>query len=62
MADSPTIGGYRIIGTVISCDLPIVAQCLPGRTLRFEEVSVSSAQEELQRRELFLENIAFARE
>jgi antagonist of KipI len=58
MADSPTIGGYRIIGTVISCDLPIVSQCVPGRTLRFERVSVSSAQEELRSREQFLQNIA----
>jgi antagonist of KipI len=58
MADSPTIGGYRIIATVISCDLPIVAQYLPGRTLRFREVSVSAAQEALRRREEFLKNLA----
>ena len=44
MADAPTIGGYRIIGTVVSRDLPIVAQSLPGRTLRFEGVTVQSAQ------------------
>jgi antagonist of KipI len=51
MSDSPTIGGYRILGTVISCDLPIVAQCMPGRTLRFSAVTVDVAQEELRRRE-----------
>jgi len=44
MADAPTIGGYRIIGTVISRDLPIVAQASPGRTLRFEGISVRDAQ------------------
>ncbi|MDP9178185.1 MAG: biotin-dependent carboxyltransferase family protein [Gemmatimonadota bacterium] len=43
MADAPTIGGYRIVGTVISCDVPVVAQCLPGRTLHFERVSVETA-------------------
>ena len=51
MADSPTVGGYRIIGTVISCDLPILAQCMPGRILRFAGVSVEIAQKELRRRE-----------
>lgn len=44
MADAPTIGGYQIIGTVASRDLPIVAQSLPGRTLRFRSVSVAEAQ------------------
>lgn len=44
MADAPTIGGYQIIGTVASCDLPIVAQSLPGKTLRFKSVSVGEAQ------------------
>lgn len=44
MADSPTVGGYRILATVISRDLPIVAQALPGRKLRFVAVSVEDAQ------------------
>jgi len=50
MADSPTIGGYRIIATVITCDLPILAQCLPGRSARFAGVSVAVAQQELRAR------------
>jgi antagonist of KipI len=54
MADSPTVGGYRIIGTVITCDLPILAQCMPGRPVRFADVSVGDAQEDLRRRESFL--------
>jgi len=58
MADSPTVGGYRVLASVISCDLPIVAQSLPGRMLRFAEVSVSVAQDELRRRDQFLENLA----
>lgn len=44
MADSPTIGGYQILGTVISIDLPILAQSVPGRSLRFARVSVVTAQ------------------
>jgi antagonist of KipI len=55
MADSPTVGGYRIIGTVITCDLPILAQCMPGRRVRFAPVSVAAAQEELRRRENLFE-------
>jgi antagonist of KipI len=35
MADSPTIGGYRVVGAVISDDLPILAQCMPGRRVKF---------------------------
>jgi antagonist of KipI len=58
MADSPTVGGYRIIGTVISCDLPILAQCMPGRIVRFGAVSVATAQDEFVRRELTLNHLA----
>ncbi len=54
MADSPTIGGYSILGTVTSCDLPIVAQSMPGRKIRFVGVAVAAAQHELRRREQFL--------
>jgi antagonist of KipI len=60
MADAPTIGGYRILGTVISCDLPIVAQSLPGRTLRFERVSVDEAQALLEQRERALTQLVTA--
>ena len=54
MADSPTVGGYRIIGTVISCDMPILAQSLPGRSLKFAQISVATAQQEIRGRELWL--------
>ena len=46
MADSPTVGGYRLIATVISSDLPILAQCMPGRIVRFAGVSVRIAQKD----------------
>jgi antagonist of KipI len=57
MADSPTVGGYRILGTVITCDLAILAQCMPGRRVRFVGVSVAVAQEELRRRENVLRDL-----
>lgn len=45
MADSPTTGGYPKIGTVISADLPLLAQCVPGRNkIRFRETTVAKAQ------------------
>ena len=38
-----TVGGYTKIVTVISVDLPKVAQTTPGDTIRFEEVSLETA-------------------
>ena len=44
-ADRQTIGGYPKIATVISADIPLLAQCLPGQsTVRFNPVSVDEAQ------------------
>lgn len=44
MADRQTAGGYGKIAAVISCDLPLLAQCRPGDTLRFSLVSMEEAQ------------------
>lgn len=45
MADSPTTGGYPKIGTVASADLPLLAQCAPGRSrIRFRKTTVAKAQ------------------
>jgi biotin-dependent carboxylase-like uncharacterized protein len=45
MADSPTTGGYPKIGTVITADLPLLAQALPGQDeVRFMAVEVEEAQ------------------
>jgi antagonist of KipI len=44
LADRQTTGGYTRIATVISSDLPFVAQTLPGQTLRFQAVTVEEAQ------------------
>lgn len=38
-----TVGGYTKIVTVISVDLPRVAQATPGDTIRFEKVSLETA-------------------
>lgn len=44
MADRQTIGGYPRIANVISADLPLLAQALPGEKIFFQEVSVTEAQ------------------
>ncbi len=45
MADHQTTGGYPRIGTVISTDLPLLAQCKPGDSIRFKEVTLPEAQQ-----------------
>ncbi len=45
LADRQTIGGYPIIATVISADLPLIAQCAPGDKLRFAAVSAEEARD-----------------
>ena len=42
LADCQTVGGYPKIATVISADLPCLAQLRPGEALRF--VAVDAAQ------------------
>jgi len=45
MADGPTTGGYPKIATVITADLPLVAQCAPGQgRIRFKATTVEAAQ------------------
>jgi biotin-dependent carboxylase-like uncharacterized protein len=40
-----TVGGYAKIVTVISSDIPKVAQATPGDTIQFEKVDLSTAHE-----------------
>ncbi len=61
MADRQTTGGYTKIGTVISVDLPKLAQAQPGYRVRFVRVGVQLAQDlylrkqkELRRLEKYL--------
>jgi antagonist of KipI len=45
MADCPTTGGYPKIGTVAGADLPLLAQCMPGKSkVRFRQTTVAKAQ------------------
>ncbi len=45
MADCATTGGYPKIGCLIRADLPLIAQCRPGRDeVRFRETTVEAAQ------------------
>ena len=51
LADRQTTGGYVKIASVIAVDWPLIAQALPGRTLRFEAVSLEEARENYFQRE-----------
>lgn len=44
MADHQTIGGYPRIASVITVDLPLLAQAPPRARVRFREVSLADAQ------------------
>ena len=52
-----TVGGYTKIVTVISTDLPKVAQATPGDTIRFKEVSLEKAHSLYQEREKLFADI-----
>lgn len=57
MADRQTTGGYTRIGTVISVDLPKVAQLTPGDAVRFQAVGVNQAEALYREREHFFREI-----
>ncbi len=45
MSEHPTTGGYTKIATVVSADLPLLAQCIPGvGTIRFKTTTPEAAQ------------------
>ena len=48
MADAPTIGGYRVMGGVISADLGVLAQKLPGDAVELVPVTLEHARRELE--------------
>ena len=43
LAERQATGGYTKIATVISADLPVIGQCIPGDIIRFRAVSVEEA-------------------
>ncbi len=49
-----TVGGYTKIATVISTDLPKIAQATPGDTIRFENVTLEKAHSLYQEQQKLL--------
>ncbi|MBE5784768.1 MAG: biotin-dependent carboxyltransferase family protein [Clostridiales bacterium] len=62
MADRQPTGGYAKIANVISVDLPVAAQTVPGDKVRFQCVSVQEAQALLLTQQEKLKNIRAFRE
>lgn len=58
LADRQTTGGYARIATVISVDLPYVAQMAPGYPFCFEPVSVEEAQGLFVQQEKFMRQLS----
>jgi biotin-dependent carboxylase-like uncharacterized protein len=50
LADAQTVGGYPVLGTVITADLHVIGQLGPGDELRFALVSIDEAQAALRDR------------
>lgn len=45
LSDRQTTGGYAKIASVINVDMPMVAQCKAGDTIRFVETDIETAQD-----------------
>lgn len=57
MADRQTTGGYPRIANVISVDLPLLAQRLPGDEVRFEMTTLEQAQQRVVQRARLLSGL-----
>jgi KipI family sensor histidine kinase inhibitor len=62
MADRQTTGGYTKIATVISADLPKMAQMKPGSRITFQQVTVEEARQLLLELEAGLKTTAAPQE
>ena len=51
MADSQVTGGYAKVAHVISADLPILAQKMPGEQIRFAAVDMNDSYAAMEKRE-----------
>jgi antagonist of KipI len=58
MADRQTTGGYSRMATVISVDIPLLAQAKPGTSVKFNEISIQKAQSEFLLRRKCLKHLA----
>ena len=60
LADRGTTGGYTKVATVISPDIGLLAQAMPGAKVRFSAVSVEEAHEILREQEDMIREIKAA--
>ncbi|WP_053367537.1 biotin-dependent carboxyltransferase family protein [Bacillus sp. FJAT-27245] len=60
MAERQPTGGYTRIGTVITADLPLLAQAMPGSTVRFRQAGVEEAQKAYMETRAILVGLAIA--
>jgi len=59
LSDRQTTGGYAKIATVITADIPLLAQCKPGDSVRFLRVGVDEAQKILKEENKFFSSLRF---
>lgn len=57
LAERQATGGYTKIATVISVDLPVIGQCCPGDSIRFQAVSIDEAHRLLREQRTRLEDL-----
>lgn len=57
LADRQTTGGYPRIAHIISADLPIASQIMPGEHVQFEPVSLQEAEALFIEREAHLKEL-----
>ncbi|MCD6362849.1 MAG: biotin-dependent carboxyltransferase [Synergistetes bacterium] len=59
LKDRQAVGGYSKIATVISVDIPLIAQLKTGDKLSFKEISLKEAVKELEERERLLSSMSW---
>ncbi len=59
LADRQTTGGYAKIATVISADLPMLAQLRPGDSLRFEQTDLKYAKKRIEQENRLLKKLQY---
>lgn len=57
MADRQTTGGYTKMATVVTADLPYLAQMGPGDVMHFQQVTIEEGQELYEQYESNIDNI-----
>lgn len=59
MADHQTTGGYAKIATVISADLPLLAQARPKDKIKFQRVTAAEAERLARKEKEYFDNLFF---